>query len=61
MLLVIQTEHKGTQMQRTTHKQLFRDGTINDVHDRTGWRAYTRGETENAFRNARQTNARLRK
>ena len=48
-------------MLRTSHKPLFRNGAINDVHDIFGWRAYARGESEVLLKNAWPPNPRLRK
>ena len=48
-------------MLRTSHKPLFRNGAINDVHDIYGWRAYARGESEVLLKNAWPPNPRLRK
>ena len=59
--VVSQTESDGLRMLRTTHKALFRNGAISDVHDVMAWRAYARGDSENAFRNPNPPNPRLRK
>ena len=59
--MVFQTESDGLKMLRTTHKALFRNGAISDMHDVMAWRAYARGDSENAFRNPNPPNPRLRK
>ena len=58
---VSQTEEEGLRLLRHTHKFLFRNGTISDAHDVNAWRAYTRGDSESAFRNQYPPNPRLRK
>jgi len=59
--VVSQTEEEGLRLLRNTHKSLFRNGTISDAHDVNAWRAYTRGDSESAFRNQYPPNPRLRK
>ncbi|CAL5228582.1 g11742 [Coccomyxa viridis] len=59
--ILVETESDGLRMLRTTHKALFRNGAISDVHDVMAWRAYARGDSENAFRNPNPPNPRLRK
>ena len=59
--MVSQTEREGLRLLRNTHKSLFRNGTISDAHDVNAWRAYTRGDSESAFRNQYPPNPRLRK
>ena len=59
--MAIQREEEGVRMLRMSHKPLFRNGAINDVHDIFGWRAYARGESEVLLKNAWPPNPRLRK
>ena len=60
ILTAAQNSHDGLRMLRTTHRALFRNQTIFDVHDVRGWRGYTKGESESSFEGGRH-NARLRK